>query len=558
MGNFFIKNVKNQEIRKGIEKMESQAFAMRGILNAFYDNMDKLDWSRRNPSTLPADILFLEGFITDDMYFEFEHIGRDFLNHCYDRLEEFSNVAWYENCDSRFDEPDQATDKRILRLILNGSKINDEYCIALLKYLYKTYYRQEYNQLKRFNKITAKDIENLKPLTNAEDYWFVARTLVMSRILGIEMADNCVLMYMMLDSFYNEVYKPQYVIPSLERKDVFDECSEQFDKWVNENKHLGPIRAVKFLRKDLKFIEDCLAAEMYPVDYFYKTVDDAEYLDWSIIKTMELLKTLHPKIDYSFEEVQHYTALYMLVNSIVSISDKYDFQMEMLLKENPIEVDEENKVLFNPENIIVSSLANKPKTEDNAVKALANVAPVKSGEIKEEELLKEIAELRDRLNKKEQQYSNLTSLYNDAKRSKFEFDQLFEKYNKDREELIALREYAYKSKQVYEKPSEVSVEEMKEFIKQKDIVVIGGHTNWLNKLKEEFPNWILVSTEGFKQVDGKQLEGRDKVYFYTEYISHSSYGKFISEIRKKKIPFGYIGNLNIEAVTKQIYDDLKD
>ena len=49
MGNFFAKNVKNEEIPKEIEKMENQVFAMRGILNAFYDNMDKLDWSRRDP-----------------------------------------------------------------------------------------------------------------------------------------------------------------------------------------------------------------------------------------------------------------------------------------------------------------------------------------------------------------------------------------------------------------------------------------------------------------------------------------------------------------------------
>ena len=54
------------------------------------------------------------------------------------------------------------------------------------------------------------------------------------------------------------------------------------------------------------------------------------------------------------------------------------------------------------------------------------------------------------------------------------------------------------------------------------------------------------------------LEGKDRVYFYTDYIGHVSYGKFIAEVRNRKIPFGYIGSLNVDKMIEQIYDEMEE
>lgn len=40
--------------------------------------------------------------------------------------------------------------KRILNMMYNAAKAGDEYCNALMRELYKTYYKKEYKQLKRF------------------------------------------------------------------------------------------------------------------------------------------------------------------------------------------------------------------------------------------------------------------------------------------------------------------------------------------------------------------------------------------------------------------------
>ena len=54
------------------------------------------------------------------------------------------------------------------------------------------------------------------------------------------------------------------------------------------------------------------------------------------------------------------------------------------------------------------------------------------------------------------------------------------------------------------------------------------------------------------------LDGTEKVYFFTNHISHGTYGKYINLVRENKIPFGYLQTINIENVVKQIYNDFME
>ena len=71
-----------------------------------------------------------------------------------------------------------------------------------------------------------------------------------------------------------------------------------------------------------------------------------------------------------------------------------------------------------------------------------------------------------------------------------------------------------------------------------------------------FPEWTFVAIDDYKTVNSRMIEGREKVYFYTDYISHVSYKKFIAIVREKKIPFGYLGSYNTDHVIAQIYEDM--
>ena len=89
---------------------------------------------------------------------------------------------------------------------------------------------------------------------------------------------------------------------------------------------------------------------------------------------------------------------------------------------------------------------------------------------------------------------------------------------------------------------------MEKAIADKKIVIIGGHVNWQNKLKQIFPEWFFVHPDAYKTVNAGMLEGKEKVYFFTDYINHISYKKFIAIVRERNIPFGYIGSRNINSV----------
>lgn len=97
---------------------------------------------------------------------------------------------------------------------------------------------------------------------------------------------------------------------------------------------------------------------------------------------------------------------------------------------------------------------------------------------------------------------------------------------------------------------------MKKAVAEKDIVIIGGFIAWINKLKLQFPGWLFIHPDAYKNFDGKMFDGKERVYFFTDYLNHISYEKFIAAIRERKIPFGYLGSRNVEKIVKQIYEEV--
>lgn len=247
--------------------------------------MDDYNAGKVAPDTIGADYFFLNQFMTYEMEYDFVAIEMDFLEHCRERLDEFNKVGWYGDEEHINYGPGLSVKKRIMRLIYNGAKLRDEDCLALIKYLYKLYHKKEYNRIKRFSRISAREILDV----------------------------------------------------------------------VNDN-------------------------------------EDGS-LDSAIGRVLGMC---------------HF----------------------MNIKEN----------------------------------------------------------------------------------------------------------------------------EMKDALVEKQIVIIGGHVTWVNKLKKLFPEWKYIDTNAYKTVDGKMLDGKDMVYFFTDYMNHISYTKFIAAVRELKIPFGYLAGTNIENTVRQIYD----
>lgn len=167
----------------------------------FEDMLSKESGKIVAPNTTGVGFFFLMDFITTDMFNDFALIEQDFLKNCRGKLDELQQVGWYGETSFRTNRPLDAMQSAVMRLIYNGAKIGDDYCLELIKNLYKVYHKKEYNQLKRFRSISPDEIFSLTEDEYTDsDYPSVGRVMGMCQFMGIELHENCSFMYKLLNS----------------------------------------------------------------------------------------------------------------------------------------------------------------------------------------------------------------------------------------------------------------------------------------------------------------------------------------------------------------------
>lgn len=119
-------------------------------------------------------------------------------------------------------------------------------------------------------------------------------------------------------------------------------------------------------------------------------------------------------------------------------------------------------------------------------------------------------------------------------------------------ELVALRNHIYKLQQ--ERPkfsredsSTMDIEDSIEKLSLVDIVIVGGHSNWVANMKEVFPKFIYISGESVN-ADLSILDRRGvTVFFNTDNNTHSQYERVTNIMNKNDNKFHYIsGVTNID------------
>lgn len=506
------------------------------------------------PDTTGVDFFFLMDFITTEMSIDFALIEQDFLKNCRGKLDEFQQAGWYGETDFRTHRPLDAMQSAVMRLIYNGAKIGDDYCLELIKNLYKVYHKKEYNQLKRFRTITPDEIFSLTEDEYKDcTYSSIGRVMGMCPFIGVEFHENCSFMYRLLNKMRAEILaeedeETEYEIFS---DDLFNECTEQVGEWLKEQskKKLPYSKLNAKYWETSGFVGQCLSQRGYVKDFHHLCLENSMGLRMQMIRTLAVLKTWKPKREFTFEEVQSYTNIYDLAAALTDVAETFEYETGYLIGDEIDEIDVKD-ARFNPANMKVNV---RKKSEKRPV---TNVAPVSIGDISDEDYLAEINDLRRKLNEKEQENKYLREQYRNAKQLSEEAEGLVKKYEAERDELIALREYAYYSEHADDTIETCRFSDMEKAIADKQIVIIGGHVSWQNKLKQMFPGWHFVHPDAYKTVNAGMLEDKEKVYFFTDYINHVSYKKFVGIVREKKIPFGYIGSRNIDSVVSQIYQEM--
>lgn len=509
--------------------------------------------SKVAPDTTGADKYFIDGFITEEMGYDFWTIAKDFMQHHFPRLKEFNDLAVYGNDKPEQSDPEGALQNKIMNIMYNAAKAGDAYAVELMKYLYKTYHKKEYKQLKRFSRITVPEIFALAETEDFGcDYFVIARIMGMCVFYGIELEERCSILYLVLGKARKDLDEEEEQDFFRFPEGLFQECYEQVEEWMGQrgNTEERIRKGIDNYWKADHFAEFCLRRQGYPEDYLYRCNIEYHGINRLLAQTLALLKSAYPNEEFTFEEVQTYSMIAHCIDAIVSVCNGYNENLSEMLGVGP-DLQTIRECQFKPENVVFRD-APKAKTEAKPV----NIAPIVSKDVKEEDYLKEIDELRRRLREKEEECKHFRRQYEQARVSLSDAQEAIAQNENYMEELIALRNYVYSLSQEAPPIEENKLEDMKHVIAEKSVFIIGGHVNWINKLKKEFPNWRYLDANISRINDSKLVEGADMVYFFTDHLSHGTYGKFVKLVRENRIPFGYMHSVNMENLVRQVYEDL--
>ena len=214
--------------------------------------------------------------------------------------------------------------------------------------------------------------------------------------------------------------------------------------------------------------------------------------------------------------------------------------------------------MFHPEDVQVKTSRSENNKTKRQVKDFVEHAGADECRHDESVLIEEVDKLRRKVHKLESDNSTLRAGLAEKRRLEEESKDIRKQLEASKRELAVLRNYVYKLTESDNPITDKKIESMRETIAGYRIVIVGGHSNWLSKMKKEFPDWLFINPEASGSTDVSIVDKADYVYFFTDTISHSKYHQFMNVIRERKINFGYIHGVNIERNIRDIYVDFEE
>ena len=439
---------------------------------------------------------FIMGFFTKDMFTDIDvilpwSIGRSYA------LEESEESAF-------------STDKMPWFNVLGCKYV--EYLHRTQSYdimleLYKTYYKKEYKQLRRFKTLDINDLEALTEYSfqdceSTGEYIYASicysRLIYIAKyVLKIELNTSVLLALKMIKNIYEGVEWEEMNYPdwdAIPEGELIRKCLE-----ATNALGMGDSLYDNFDEKEIPEIKD-----------------DAERLRKELAIVLTQFGLIIRKTD-------------SILNGILHEAERYS------------------------QKSTESSASSHMKKEASS----PNVPQPSHDQVIEQE--EEIQELKKKLAKTEQDAAYLGELYEAEKKKNSETTERLETAKTEHLELIKLREEMYRMTDAApEFVSNTSMKEKEMILSSYKIAIIGGHDNWTSKLKNRFKNWKFYRPEATGSIDEKSLQTADYSFFFTNIMSHGSYYKYIKCVREYGLKFGYLHTINIESNINQIYEDIQN
>ena len=505
------------------------------------------------------DWLFVRSFCEEDEQFEmdFPVILRDFLMHEVERIPEYSGYIYADDDFAKVGAIEGIRYK-FFNLLLSAARHGSSFSAEMICRIYKIYYKREYNQLKRFKTLSydelhAFDYEGELFATTA------ARIITVSAFMGIEVLEDCEEVLPEAEDILNDESMEFKFSP--EPYDFGDGVFEQSQKDAEElmkridgrktRKNSDPL----YFDDAKKFKWEVFSYHGVPASLDIYCDAEREPVKRQYAVTIALLKTMWPDRTFTDEDIQKFRALYEQLSLLVSQlsvldemidymigrTDKFSFEMEHCRYQPGIQK-------------VVRAVPGRNEAPAKFQPAAAGVGTEKS--VDTEDLYKEIEKLRASLKAKDQTIGQISRMYREASQKAKEEQIDTESWDDDRAELARLREHVYQMTEADLQPETVPEETMVAALRDRRIVIVGGHDNWVHFLKEKFPSWTYIKPGIANTVPESAVMNAEYLFFFTDTLSHGAYGKFIHVARIHSIPFGYLHGTNIPGTVRQIYSTM--
>lgn len=169
---------------------------------------------------------------------------------------------------------------------------------------------------------------------------------------------------------------------------------------------------------------------------------------------------------------------------------------------------------------------------------------------------KELADLKSNLSIAENKAQSMQLELEQLKRENKRLHNQIETTEKNQKELISLREMMYRNHESAEETIESAQEKVLAFFANKKIALLGGHQNWINKMKQLFPNARFVN-HNLVNTDFSFLDNMDYVFFNTNYAIHPFYWRICNTMEKNDVPFFLLNKgVNINLSLQEIAECL--
>lgn len=514
--------------------------------------------------------VFMMNLLPSDMDSdELNQIFTEFLHNRGDRINEFrAAVPTLRGLDySRLYGEDLACRATLVGLLYGGSKCGDEYSKTMLKTIYRTYYKKEYNILKKRHELSAHDLSSFCDPETAENIWgddrfdkvTYSRIFCMGRVMGIKMSKGIDLVCGLVQSsiieereFFGGLVAESYQTLS-SNEGWYAKEKERFDSIISSVKKTedGSFVLIEKMMRVIQaataheHIHDTAIADLAKPDMIMDSMRDVLY----IMDGFGLKFDLAPEI-----ELQYLGMIYSLMRcTAVGMAEYKDRQDTLLYREAATDA----------ENPIIKAMRNTNAAEITTSRPQFSASKEKE-QVKEEEKeadasdpQEEIKKLKEKLHEAENDSAHFRSLYEKEKEEKEALLEGKEERETEKKELIALREYVYnETEEDYVPEKEISYEEMKEAVKDKRVVIIGGNDNWIKRIRNLCPGWRIISANVSPSISRDIVYKADMVYFFSDTLGHTNYYKFVDILRAHDIKFSYMHGVNPTRNISQVYCDL--